>query len=75
MEAEQRSDIRGTITFDSHNNVIESTGVGSQRFEDIDELSQVALDAEGFALVRGHSLLVHLYKHDDMTLAVYTDAQ
>ncbi|EJS44484.1 YCR075W-A [Saccharomyces arboricola H-6] len=72
MEAEQNSNIKGTIAFDSHGNVIESTGVGSTRIEDICELSRVALDAEGFAQVQGDSLLVHLYKRDDVTLAVYT---
>ncbi|CAI4037649.1 hypothetical protein SMKI_03G1270 [Saccharomyces mikatae IFO 1815] len=75
MEAEQISGIKGTIAFDTHGNVIESTGVGSKRIEDIGELSKVALDSEGFAQVQGDALLVHLYKHDDITLAVYTNAQ
>lgn len=50
-------------------------GVGSQRIEDIGDLSKVTLDAEGFAQVQGDSLLVHLYKRNDITLAVYTSAQ
>ncbi|CAI4056820.1 Ego2p SKDI_03G1350 [Saccharomyces kudriavzevii IFO 1802] len=73
MEAEQQSDIKGTIAFDTRGNVIESTGVGSKRIEDIGELLHIALDAEGFAQVQGDSLLVHLYKHGDVTLAVYSD--
>ncbi|AJQ32858.1 hypothetical protein H808_YJM1388C00141 [Saccharomyces cerevisiae YJM1388] len=75
MEAEKQSDIKGTIAFDTHGNVIESTGVGSQRIEDIGDLSKVTLDAEGFAQVQGDSLLIHLYKRNDITLAVYTSAQ
>ncbi|SCV01427.1 LAMI_0G11430g1_1 [Lachancea mirantina] len=65
----------GMLAFDEKKNVIEASGIAKDRLSDVEQISQVKLDSEGFGLLQEDSVQVIIYKQEDKTLAVYTYAQ
>lgn len=76
MATEFQANKIGTILFDSNQNVIYYSGIGETRLRDIQELSAIKLDSDGYGMVSDakNKLLVYLYRKDDITLATYVNA-
>ncbi|SCU77811.1 LANO_0A01332g1_1 [Lachancea nothofagi CBS 11611] len=62
----------GMLVFDENCNVIDASGVGKQRLEDIVAINQVEVDNEGFGALKSADTLVVVYKQNGKTVAVYT---
>ncbi|CCF59026.1 hypothetical protein KAFR_0F04310 [Kazachstania africana CBS 2517] len=65
----------GTILFDENNNLIQYSGIGEAKFQDIQKLCKVPLDKEGYAVVKdpdNDEIKIFIYKNDEKTLVTYT---
>lgn len=62
----------GTLSFDQNNQLIESTGVGKDRVNDIVQIGQMELDKDGYGVVSDKDVLVNVFKHAGKTVVVYT---
>ncbi|CCE65763.1 hypothetical protein TPHA_0M01880 [Tetrapisispora phaffii CBS 4417] len=70
---QQLPHVVGTLTFDENNNVVTVTGIASDRILDIDSISKVELDSEGFGLVQINNLICNIYRQDNNTVVIYQD--
>lgn len=62
----------GTLSFDEDNQLIESTGIGKDRINDIVEIGQMELDKDGYGVVSDENVLVNVFKQAGKTVVVYT---
>lgn len=62
----------GTLSFDENNQLIESTGIGKDRINDIVEIGQMELDKNGYGVVSDKDVLVNVFKQAGKTVVVYT---
>ncbi|QLQ81292.1 hypothetical protein HG537_0F00530 [Torulaspora globosa] len=62
----------GTLSFDEDNQLIESTGIGKDRVNDIVEIGQMELDKDGYGVVSDKDVLVNVFKQAGKTVVVYT---
>lgn len=62
----------GTLSFDENNQLIESTGVGKDRINDIVEIGQMELDKNGYGVISDKNVLVNVFKQAGKTVVVYT---
>lgn len=62
----------GTLSFDENNQLIESTGIGKDRIDDIVEIGQMELDKNGYGVVSDKDVLVNVFKQAGKTVVVYT---
>lgn len=62
----------GTLSFDENNHLIESTGIGKDRINDIVEIGQMELDKNGYGVVSDKDVLVNVFKQAGKTVVVYT---
>ncbi|KAH3900743.1 DUF3215 domain-containing protein SCDLUD_003748 [Saccharomycodes ludwigii] len=61
----------GLLAFDENKNVIDSSGVGKERLDDVNELSNIETNSEGFALLSEKNIKVYIYKQEGKTVVVY----
>lgn len=64
----------GTLSFDNNNKLLESTGIGNDRVDDIIDISQMRLDEDGYALMQDDKILVNVFKEGGKSVVVYTPA-
>lgn len=62
----------GTLSFDENNQLIESTGIGKERIDDIIEIGQMELDKNGYGVISDKDVLVNVFKQKGKTVVVYT---
>lgn len=62
----------GTLSFDENNQLIESTGVGKDRVDDIITIGQMELDKNGYGVISDSKVLVNVFKQGGKTVVVYT---
>lgn len=62
----------GTLSFDENNQLIESTGIGKDRINDIVEIGQMELGKNGYGVVSDKDVLVNVFKQAGKTVVVYT---
>lgn len=62
----------GTLSFDENNQLIESTGCGKDRVDDIIEISQMELDKEGYGVITESDVIINVFKKAGKTVVVYT---
>lgn len=62
----------GTLSFDENNQLIESTGIGKDRVDDIITIGQMELDKNGYGVISDSKVLVNVFKQSGKTVVVYT---
>lgn len=62
----------GTLSFDQDNQLVESTGIGKSRVNDIVEIGQMELDKDGYGVVSDKDVLINVFKKAGKTVVVYT---
>lgn len=63
----------GTLVYDERGNILQYSGIGKSRKQDITQLITLPVDKEGFASVSDQTagLKVSLYTKDQMTVVTY----
>lgn len=64
----------GTLSFDQNNRLVESTGIGKSRVEDIIDISQMELDDDGYGVTQDGEILVNVFKDAGRSVIIYTSA-
>lgn len=64
----------GTLSFDENNKLVESTGIGKDRVDDIIDISQMELDEDGYGVMQDGQLLINVFKDHGKSVVVYTPA-
>ncbi|CEP61106.1 DUF3215 domain-containing protein LALA0_S02e06854g [Lachancea lanzarotensis] len=62
----------GLLVFDENCNVLEASGVGKDRLEDIITINRSELDSDGFGSLEGPNLNLAVYKRDGHTVVIYS---
>ena len=67
------SDMVGTLVYDERGNILQYSGIGKSRKQDITQLTALPVDKDGFASVtdQASGLKVSLYTKDQMTVVTY----
>ncbi|SCU92860.1 LAFA_0F13344g1_1 [Lachancea sp. 'fantastica'] len=62
----------GLLVFDENCNVLEASGVGKDRLEDIVTVNRTEVDGNGFGSLEGPDLKLAVYKRDGNTIVIYS---
>lgn len=65
----------GTLSFDQNNTLVEATGIGKDRVDDIIDLSQMELDNDGYGASQDGDILINVFKDAGRSVVVYTSAK